>query len=139
MRPSALVTPRAMTAPSCSRETATPDAGRPLAVSRTWVERVAMRGRYRTPAMTMLRITAGPFTFKARLEEKDAPKTCAAVRKLLPLRSKLVHCRWSGESTWVPRGEKRVGGDSQNHASHPAAGQGLLDPVWFSEIQLVLP
>jgi hypothetical protein len=55
--------------------------------------------------MPMLRITAGPFTFKARLEDRDAPKTCAAIRKLLPLRSKLVHCRWSGESTWVQMGE----------------------------------
>src|SRR5438552_1075389 len=42
MRPSPLVTPRAMTAPSCSSETATPAAGRPLAVSRTCVERVAI-------------------------------------------------------------------------------------------------
>src|SRR5438034_5634955 len=120
MRPSASVTPRATTAPSCSSETDTPDAGRPLAVSRTCVERVAMSGRYRTSAMTMLRVTAGPFAFRARLEEKDAPKTCAAVRKLLPLRSKLVHCRWSGESTWVPMGEKRLGVDFENHTSHPA-------------------
>src|SRR5437667_11315684 len=128
MRPSALVTPRAMTAPSRSRETATPGAGRPLAVSRTWVERVAMSGRYRTPAMPMLRITAGPFTFRARLEDRDAPKTCAAVRKLLPLRSKLVHCNWSGESTWVARGEKRRGGDPEDRTSHPGPGQVPSEP-----------
>src|SRR3989442_13863252 len=109
MRPSASVTPRATTAPSCSTETDTPDVGRPLAVSRTCVERLAMSGRYRTPAMTMLRIMAGPFSFKARLEEKDAPKTWAAIRKLLPLRSKLVHCRWSGESAWVPLGGHGLG------------------------------
>src|SRR5438874_6506257 len=139
MRPSALVTPRAMTAPSCSRETALAEAGRPLAVARASVERVAMSGRYRTPAMTMLRITAGPFTFKARLEEKDAPKTCAAVRKLLPLRSKLVHCRWSGESTWVPMGEKRLGVDFENHTSHPAPGQVLVYPGGFSEMEILFP
>src|SRR4029079_3461544 len=139
MRPSASVTPRAITAPSFSSETATPGAGRPLAVSRTCVERVAMRGRYRTPAMTLLRITAGPFTFKARLEERDAPKTTAAIRKLLPLKSKLVHCRWSGESTWVPMGEKRLGVDFENHTSHPAPGQVLVYPGGFSEMEILFP
>src|SRR5437762_375239 len=139
MRPSASVTPRATTVPSCSSETDTPDAGRPLAVSRTCVERVAMSGRYRTPAMTMLRITAGPFTFKARLEEAAAPKTCAAIRKLLPLQSKLVHCRWSGESTWVPMGERRLGVDFENHTSHPAPGQILVYPGGFSEMEILFP
>src|SRR5438874_12253033 len=98
-----------------------------------------MSGRYRTPAMTMLRITAGPFTFKARLEEKDAPKTCAAVRKLLPLRSKLVHCRWSVESTWVPMGEKRLGVDFDIHPSHPGPGQGLADAGRFSDVEILCP
>jgi hypothetical protein len=89
--------------------------------------------------MTMLRITAGPFTFKARLEEADAPKTCAAIRKLLPLRSKLVHCRWSGESTWVPMGERRLGVDFENHTSHPAPGQMLVYPGGFSEMEILFP
>ena len=34
--------------------------------------------------MTNLIIKAGDFTFGARLEEEDAPKTCAMFRKLLP-------------------------------------------------------
>ena len=89
--------------------------------------------------MTMLRITAGPFTFKARLEDRDAPKTCAAIRKLLPLRSKLVHCRWSGESTWIPMGEKRLGVDFENHTSHPAPGQMLVYPGGFSEMEILFP
>src|SRR5439155_1732142 len=120
MRPSASVVPRATTFPPRSRATATPAAGRPVAVSSTWVERAAMSGRYRTPAMRMLRITAGPFTFRARLEEQAAPKTTAAIRKLLPLRSKLLHVRWSGEATWVPMGSKRLGVEYENHTSHPA-------------------
>ena len=78
--------------------------------------------------MPMLRITAGPFTFKARLEEKDAPKTCAAIRKLLPLRSKLVHCRWSGEGCWIPLGEFKLDVGYENHTSHPAPGEIL----WYS-------
>ena len=89
--------------------------------------------------MQMLRITAGKHVFTARLEEQLAPKTCAAIRKLLPLRSKLVHCRWSGESTWVPMGEKRLGVDFENHTSYPAPGQVLVYPGGISEMEILFP
>jgi hypothetical protein len=89
--------------------------------------------------MRTLRITAGPFTFRARLEEQGAPRTCAAIRKLLPLRGKLVHCRWSGESTWVPMGDKRLGVEPENHTSHPAPGQMLVYPGGISEMEILLP
>ena len=36
--------------------------------------------------MSELRITAGPYSFKARLLEADAPQTCVAFLKLLPYR-----------------------------------------------------
>ena len=87
----------------------------------------------------MLRITAGKHTFKARLEEELAPKTAAAIRKWLPIRSKLVHCRWSGESTWVPMGEKRLGVEFENHTSHPAPGQILVYPGGISEMEILFP
>jgi hypothetical protein len=86
-----------------------------------------------------LRITAGKYTFKARLEEELAPKTCAAIRKMLPLRSKLVHVRWSGESTWVPMGDRRLGVDYENHTSHPAPGQILVYPGGISEMEILFP
>jgi Protein of unknown function (DUF3830) len=89
--------------------------------------------------MRMLRITAGPYTFKARLEEQGAPKTCAAMRKLLPFRGKLVHCRWSGESTWVPMGSQRLGVDLENHTSHPAPGEMLVYPGGISEMEILFP
>jgi hypothetical protein len=89
--------------------------------------------------MRMVRITAGTYTFKARLEEELAPKTVAAIRKWLPIRSKLVHCRWSGESTWVPLGEKRLGVDYENHTSHPAPGQVLVYPGGISEMEILVP
>ena len=98
-----------------------------------------MSGRYRTPAMRMLRVTAGPFTFRARLEEQAAPKTTAAIRKLLPLRSKLIHVRWSGEATWVPMGSKRLGVEYENHTSHPAPGEILVYPGGISEMEILLP
>lgn len=89
--------------------------------------------------MTTLRITAGPYTFTARFEEADAPRTCVAIRRLLPLRSKLVHCRWSGEATWVPMGERRLGIDPENHTSHPAPGQVLVYPGGISEMEILVP
>ena len=91
----------------------------------------------------MLRITAGPFVFRARFEEERAPRTCAAIRSMLPFRSKLVHCRWSGESTWVPMGDRAVGGAGglgyENHTSHPAPGQVLLYPGGISETEILFP
>lgn len=89
--------------------------------------------------MRMIRISAGPHTFTARLEEERAPRTCAAMRALLPLRGRLVHCRWSGESTWVPMGERRLDVGFENHTSHPAPGQVLVYPGGISEMEILFP
>ncbi|HEX4672541.1 MAG TPA: DUF3830 family protein, partial [Solirubrobacteraceae bacterium] len=67
----------------------------------------------------MLSITAGPYTFRARVEEERAPKTCQAFSKLLPFEQKVIHVRWSGESTWIPLGDFDVGVGFENHTSHP--------------------
>ncbi|HVR89192.1 MAG TPA: DUF3830 family protein [Candidatus Limnocylindria bacterium] len=93
--------------------------------------------------MPTLKITVGPHTLRARLEEERAPKTCAAIRAMLPFRSKLVHCRWSGESTWVPMGDTKVGGSGglgfENHTSHPAPGQLLIYQGGISETEILFP
>ena len=89
--------------------------------------------------MQKLRIRAASYVFTARLEEERAPKTCAAIRKMLPFKSKLVHVRWSGESTWVPMGEKRLGVDFENHTSHPAPGEILVYPGGISEMEILFP
>lgn len=89
--------------------------------------------------MTMLRITAGPFTFTAQMEEQDAPQTCAAFRKLLPFRNKLIHARWSGEAAWIPLGDFKVGVGFENHTSHPSRGDILLYPGGLSETEILFP
>ena len=89
--------------------------------------------------MSMLRITAGPFTFSARLEEQAAPNTCAAFRGLLPYHQKLIHARWSGEACWIPLGEFALGVGFENHTSHPAPGEVLWYPGGFSETELLFP
>ena len=89
--------------------------------------------------MTLLRITAGPFTFTARMEEAAAPRTCAAFRKLLPFRNKLIHARWSGEAGWIPLGEMDMGVEYENHTSHPSRGDILWYPGGFSETEILFP
>lgn len=81
----------------------------------------------------------GNLAFEAHLEDKAAPKTVAAVRKMLPLRTKVIHCRWSGESTWIPMGDLRLGLELENHTSHPAPGMLLLYPGGISETEMLFP
>ena len=87
----------------------------------------------------ILRISAGPHTFLARLEEDAAPKTCAAFRERLPFRNKVIHVRWSGESTWIPLGDFDFGIGYENATSYPAPGQILLYPGGYSETEILFP
>src|SRR5256885_10436861 len=87
----------------------------------------------------MLEIIVGSLRFKARWEAEAAPETCAAFRRLLPLRARLVQARWSGESAWVPLGDLDIGLDYENHTSYPGAGQLLLYPGGISETEILFP
>jgi Protein of unknown function (DUF3830) len=89
--------------------------------------------------VTRLRITAGPYQFTARMEEQDAPATCAAFKQLLPYRQKLIHARWSGEACWIPLGELQLGVGYENHTSHPAPGEILFYPGGYSETEILFP
>ena len=89
--------------------------------------------------MTVLRITVGPLEFTARMEEEDAPKTCAAFSKLLPFHNKIIHARWSGEAAWIPLGDFQLGVSYENHTSHPAPGHILLYPGGYSETEILFP
>ncbi len=88
--------------------------------------------------MDHLRVTAGPFTFTARLERAAAPKTCDAFCRALPFESKIVHVRWSGEGVWMPLGELDFGVGYENHTSYPAPGQVILYPGGISETEILL-
>jgi hypothetical protein len=76
--------------------------------------------------------------FSARWEP-DAPRTIDAIRGMLPLTSRIIHCRWSGESTWIPLGDFRPGIDYENHTSHPAPGQLAIYPGGISECEIFFP
>ena len=86
----------------------------------------------------MVRITAGGFSFVARLEKEDAPETVAAFRRLLPLESRLIHVRWSGEAGWIPFGDRDLGLAPENATSYPQPGEILLYPGGVSETEILL-
>jgi hypothetical protein len=86
-----------------------------------------------------LEISVGGFDLRARFEEEAAAATVAAFRRLLPLESRVVHARWSGESCWIPFGELDVGVGPENATSYPAPGELLLYPGGVSETEILFP
>ena len=87
----------------------------------------------------MIEIVAAEFRFAARLEEASAPLTVAAFRTLLPLESKLIQARWSGQAAWIPFGELDVGIGPENATSYPSPGEILLYPGGLSETEILFP
>jgi hypothetical protein len=88
--------------------------------------------------MSDLSIRVGDLHFSAAWEP-EAPSTIAVIRLLLPLRARLIHCRWSGESTWIPYGDLRPDVGWEHHTSHPGPGQLALYPGGISECEIFLP
>ena len=87
----------------------------------------------------MLQIVSGDFRFEARLEEALAPATVAAFRRLLPLDSRIIHARWSGEACWIPFGDLDVGFGPENATCYPSPGQILFYPGGVSETEILFP
>jgi hypothetical protein len=87
----------------------------------------------------MIEIEAAGFRFLARWEEEGAPQTVAAFRGILPFEDRIIHCRWSGESNWIPWGDRELGIGTENATSYPAPGQLLLYPGGISETELLFP
>ena len=86
----------------------------------------------------MLSITVSGFVFQAQLEEGTAPATVAAFRRLLPLKSKIIHVRWSGEGGWIPMGDLDLGIGPENATSYPSPGELIFYPGGVSETELLL-
>ena len=88
--------------------------------------------------MADLKIKVGELGFSASWEP-DAPRTREALRPWLPIQSRLIHCKWSGESTWIPFGEERPDVGYENHTSHPAPGDLLIYTGEISECEILFP
>ncbi|MEO8207818.1 MAG: DUF3830 family protein [Chloroflexota bacterium] len=89
--------------------------------------------------MGNLQITVGDDLHFSAGWETAAPRTIEAVRRMLPIESQLIHCRWSGESTWIPYGDFRPGIDYENHTSYPAPGMLAMYPGGISECEIFFP
>jgi len=87
----------------------------------------------------LVRIEVGDLVFVAKLETALAPKSCAAIRRLLPLTGHLLQARWSGESAWMPLGDLDVGVGVENPTNRPGPGQLLLHPKDVSETEILFP
>lgn len=87
----------------------------------------------------MLEIVSGDFRFAGRLEEDAAPATVAAFRRLLPLETRIIHARWSGEACWIPFGDLDVGFGPEDPTCYPAPGQLLFYPGGVSETEILFP
>ena len=86
----------------------------------------------------MLEITAGPFTFRAEIHDEAAPATAAAFRRLLPLESRIIHVRWSGEGGWIPFGDLDLGIGPENATCYPNPGEIIVYPGGVSETEILL-
>ena len=88
----------------------------------------------------MIEIVAADFRFRARLEEATAPATVAAFRRLLPLESRIIQARWSGQAAWIPFGELDVGIGPENATSYPSPGEIIVHPggLSASETEILL-
>ena len=87
----------------------------------------------------MLEIVVAAMRVSARLEEEAAPQSVAAFRRLLPLQSRVIHARWSGEAAWIPFGDLEVGVGPENATCYPAPGELLLYPGGVSETEILFP
>lgn len=89
--------------------------------------------------MGSIRIRLGPLAFTARWEAAAAPRTCAAVRRLLPYRARIIQARWSGEAGWIPLGDLDLGVRAENATGEPAPGALLFYPAGVSETEILFP
>lgn len=58
---------------------------------------------------------------------------------MLPLKTRLVQARWSGEAAWIPLGDLDLGLGYENNTSYPAPGHLLLYPGGLSETEILFP
>jgi hypothetical protein len=87
--------------------------------------------------MGTLRVSAGDLHCTGQWVDGTA-RTIEAVRAMLPLRSRLIHVRWSGEGCWIPFGDDKLPVGFENHTSHPAPGEIIVYTGDLSEGEILI-
>lgn len=88
---------------------------------------------------SQLLIKINDIVFAAAWEEGKAPKTCAAIRKLLPLKEKLAQARWSGEAAWISLDHLDLDIEFENNTAYPSKGELLVYPGTLSVKEILIP
>ena len=88
---------------------------------------------------TQLQIRTKDLIFVATWEEEKAPRSCAAVRGLLPLTDRLMQARWSGEAAWISIDHLELDIDFENHSVYPSKGELLVYPGFISVKEILVP
>jgi len=83
-------------------------------------------------------LSLGSHSFAGHLETSAAPASCAWLLRLLPLQTRIVHARWSGEAGWVPLGPQPLLAP-ENATVYPQCGHILLYAGGLSEPELLIP
>ncbi|NHX41635.1 MULTISPECIES: DUF3830 family protein [Haloarcula] len=88
----------------------------------------------------MIEIQTNGTTYTAELHEERAPETVAAFREMLPLRTELMHVRWSGIATWINIDDVDVPElPRENHTTYPSRGDLLFYPGYRNDAEILLP
>jgi hypothetical protein len=89
--------------------------------------------------MTQLAFDVDGTVYTADLLETEAPESVAALRRLLPLESDLLHVRWSGYATWVNIDDHDLPDlPRENHTVYPSRGDVLLYPGYRNDQEILI-
>jgi hypothetical protein len=89
--------------------------------------------------MAQLAFDVDGTVFTADLLETEAPESVAALRRLLPLESDLLHVRWSGYATWVNIDDQELPElPRENHTVYPSRGDVLLYPGYHNDQEILI-
>ena len=88
---------------------------------------------------SQLQIKTKDLAFVAAWELVKAPKTCAAVKRLLPIAGKLVQARWSGEAAWISLDHLDIDIKFENHTIYPSKGELLFYQGFINVKEILIP
>lgn len=89
--------------------------------------------------MDTLKLEIGNRSLEANLLKDAAPESIRAVQEFLPLKSELMHVRWSGHATWINIDEINLSEiPRENHTVYPSRGDILLYPGYKNEQEILI-
>lgn len=88
--------------------------------------------------MSKLEVNINGTVIQGELLESAAPKSVDALCGLLPMKSTLLHVRWSGYATWINlEGTDLPDLPRENHTVYPSCGDVLLYPGYQNDKELL--